>query len=339
MHKKSPQNSGISLIIALGTSLFILAVILSVSLIIRKSLEKTSHMERSTQLFYAAESGMEAALYHHNARNERVHFSQEGLPEQTINLDQLGAVSYWKILGRTTPGDPYYGVFQPGRKIEFPFFMETSIHPGEMQTSSASDMDFELEIYESIADFPNTTAGNAARDQIRRQFGNIDLAGLGELGDSTRSDILIGWQLIRNNNGVVKNWTPKSQNVDITDCGSESAAFICEEDLSIGWSIDSGSLVDGRALPGLTTQSLQSFVATPGRHTISLQPLLKFEDDNGKKFPGIPFRIQNNGSLGYIAKPFFTIESEVTMGNFTHKILVDVPEKTSIGAFDYVIFD
>lgn len=334
MQKKSPKNLGISLLVALGASLFMLSLMSVMILGVKKSLEKNTNVERSQQLFYGIESGMEAALYHHNARGAGVHFVQDNKNAQKINLDRLGIETYWKIFGRVQ--DEYYGILQPGKKSEIRLFQDNALTPDQASDRQASSkLDIKIEFLTDLVSFPV-----AKQKAIKEQFGDIDLSSItGNLGDPTSSEILVGWKIVQeDNSGQIKTWNPKSNANEIDNCISENGAFFCEERLLFGYDIQSSETFNGRVIPGLVTTDLATFSQDGGFYTLSLQPLLDFEDDNANKFPGIPFRVEQL-SLGGITTDTFTIESEANMGNFSHKIAVEIPEKTSIGAFDYVIFD
>ena len=375
--KRQHKNDGISLIVALGGSLLVLSIGLATLISISRSLEQSASLERSTKLFFAAESGIEGAFFHHNARGAGLDMVDGSIefPGGSGDFPQRiphfsGSVeSEWTIESRETP---IVGLLKEGQSVQIPLFWDDATNPKAPPPvgtptglGAAPGHHFALNFYKSSGDM------GAIQSVFEDQYGVVDITGLVsnfDFGKSSAPDgeqILIDWSLTRkNNNEGVQTFSPREE-----DCSLDED-FICEDSFRSSNSavidIGGGAVAtnisalpskdtkvggrNGRVLPGLQQVTLQDFmecddVASTGdtcsEYTLTFRPLLKFEDTvNSMKIPGIPYTLTGNdgGSIS-IPEGFYTVNATVREDDFSQTISLEVPERTSIGAFDYVIFD
>ena len=118
-------------------------------------------------------------------------------------------------------------------------------------------------------------------------------------------------------------------------------------------STDSSTSVKGRITPCLVSIEKAGNDYSLGGCVISLnlflsedvvserqlifRPLLSFTNDDGEKIPGIPYEVTSGNDS--IPKSSYDVVANVRLGNFHQERLLTVPERTSVGAFNYVIFD
>lgn len=159
LHKKVP---GISLMISFLTSMLVLALALVTLASIVRSFERTVGIERGNKVFFAAESGIEAAFFHKNSRQSSVHFDWEAWSDgaagtcgeneesgtcptelKTVEIQQTGtgAKTRWKLLSRFVPEDLdssgstepseriYTGVLKEFQNIEIPLYYDEAENP------------------------------------------------------------------------------------------------------------------------------------------------------------------------------------------------------------------
>ncbi|MCK5460594.1 hypothetical protein KAI58_01270 [Candidatus Gracilibacteria bacterium] len=355
---KSPKNPGISLLIVLGTSLFVLSGAMLTINSVSQSLEQASNIERSTQFFFAAESGIESAFFHHNARGPGTQFENETESSQKINHPETSAQTTWTIKSRT---NPVIGLLHEGTSVQIPLFGDSSTNPTNTNTPTAV-LNFLTEtlsfsFYPSSATLPeNPSVAGDIEDTFINNFGEI--ANISIDFGNINNEVLIDWSFSReNSNKGIQTFSPTENN----DCSNSSPdnidGFICEDQLTTATEtsfpkIISSDPIDGRVLPGGIggdddlkefldcTDSMVSIGDTCKNYTLTFRPLLLFKDSpTDDKIKGIPFVISSSNLAIDLPKDKYTVKSTVSMGNFEQSISLDVPEKTSLGAFDYVIFD
>ncbi len=381
--KFKKKNQGISILIAMGTSMMVLGLAFATLNSISKSQEQATNIQVSTQMFYAAESGIEASFFHHNTRGAGVSFPTDTDTEQTINHNAMGdTINHWSISGRTnssTTGSntfPLLGdILKENQSIQIPFAWDnTSNTPDDIITKdepvSTGFHDLKIHFYKNsdyiLAPYEN------AKNYIIDKYGDVSVPDDFDFGDDSEStaggSVLIDWALSRRNDdgtaglGVgkgIQTFIP-TVNQKCTSAAPSVAGFICEKQLlaagsgqKLTISTETGSNISGKILPGGVSTTLDKFWKCSGGPTeatptgslckdfrLTFRPLLKFSDTDGnRKIKGIPFIIEMKGANYSFPKPFYSVQSNVISNKYSQKISFDVAERTSIGAFDYVIFD
>ena len=96
------KTEGMTLLIAMTICLLVLGLSFQILRSVTKSVDRNSNIERSTQMFYAAESGLEAALLHQNIRGGGLFFEpvDENDPLMTLHHSVINAKSLWAVQGR-----------------------------------------------------------------------------------------------------------------------------------------------------------------------------------------------------------------------------------------------
>jgi len=126
--KIKTKNPGISLLIAFGISLLILGIALAVLLSVGKTVGQVANIERSNQIFFAAESGVEAALLHRSIRGDGVEFADEEQESQQLGHGSVFATTKWNLEGRSKP---VMGVLAEYGRIEVPLYWDNAEEPTE----------------------------------------------------------------------------------------------------------------------------------------------------------------------------------------------------------------
>ncbi|HEY5714489.1 MAG TPA: hypothetical protein VIT68_04010, partial [Candidatus Gracilibacteria bacterium] len=171
MHTKSP---GVSIVIAMGVSLFISSLVLGTMISIGRSFDREVDMGRSLQFYYASESGIESALFHKNARGKGLHLPAQTVSDQALqSLALLGGDinTSWNLEGRASE---LVGLLEDGRPLEISLFRQIDQSIADTPTSTVEDfddtLDFEVNFYERSLDMP-TDLQNA----FTQRFGTVDL--------------------------------------------------------------------------------------------------------------------------------------------------------------------
>lgn len=309
LKKIKVKNTGFSLLMALGISSLVLGISYATVRLVTKSIERNASIERSNQVFYTAESGVEAAFFHHNARGAGTHFVLDGKAKQKIEHSEIGAEVYWKIDGRD---NPLSGVVGENQVIQIPLFWDNSPDPSSVPNKDGKLValeDFELTFLQG--DIPNGF-----------NFGHPD------------NQVLIDWSVLRKStiDDKIQTFVPSD-----TSCVD---GFICDDDL-FTTGINSGNATAGKIYPGLINTNLNTFFEDGNSDSFQLkfQPILPFQDSSTlKKIANIPFSLEADDSTE-MPKSAYTVTAEVSVGDYSRTIETVVPEKTSVGAFGYVIFD
>ncbi|MCF7905874.1 hypothetical protein K9L63_01645 [Candidatus Gracilibacteria bacterium] len=343
------KNSGITLLISLGISFLSLSIAMAVLSSIRQATEQNTSIERSNQVFYAAESGLEAAFFHHNARGRGVHFvedpeSQEVDASQKISLPSNSAEVEWKILGRTSP---IVGMLKEGQSIEIPFFWDNSANPTDSPPrNEGGNFDpshlnagkfvgsFALQLYNQVED-----GGGDMEQAVFDAYGPFEFP-IGFDFGSTDTEVFLGWSLERiSADSDPETFVPRAEG----DPCSIDSELLCEDEFPL--TLSSNDPLDGNILPGNEEAVLDSFWGDGEKYVLTFRPFLPFSStegtpdnpDDDTHIAGIPFSIDTDET--FIPKNFYTVTSAVNIGEYQKTISVEVPETISVGAFDYVIFE
>ncbi|MCF7812160.1 pilus assembly PilX N-terminal domain-containing protein [Candidatus Gracilibacteria bacterium] len=338
------KNQGASLFITLGISFTILTIALSIMVSISRSLRESVSIERYNQVFFAAESGLEAAFYHHNARGQGVHFMADPVPEsQKIPHDAANANVSWFIDGRTegAADNPLVGLLQENQRAQFRFFADNSANPSEVpNTASFFPLDFNLTFYNRIAD---DEPPGSTEEKIYQRYGEFDFFAF-DFGAESDEEVLIDWNFSGKRTVAGDDYQPvgKRESLVASDLDNEDrcdGSFLCiENTFTFG---DFTTTTEGKLLPyggdSESRQTVQEFVDEHEQVSFSFRPLQSFEASGGEKIRGIPFSLETGAQS--IPKDTYTAIAEVSLGDFYKTISVNIAEKGSLGAFDYVIFD
>ena len=369
---------GISILVAMGTSLVVLSLAFATLTSIGQSVDQASNIQRSTQLFFASESGVEAAFFHKNARGAGINFPDP--TNQEIQHQSINATTQWTIEGRTPHEDGpinqnaiIVDILKEGQTFKIPFTWDPSSDPTQVSADATPNNTglggtdiLRFTFYQTPDDIPNSTAktefeerygfDSDAFDPLQNQF---------DFGDPGDEEILIDWSITRKNSGQgVQTFIPRN-NEDCAGFGTGlNAGYVCEDDIhqlpSGSIEVSTGAGVEGMVLPGSLSSRLDLFWNCPqgdfgfedivqggetcSDYQLTIRPLLKFNNTvDGAKVPGIPFQITLDSGIGnparFFPRNYYTVVSDVTLEDFSQRIEIEIPERTSIGAFDYVIFD
>jgi len=303
------------MLIAIGTSFLILGLAMMTLRMASRSLGRSVAIERSNQFYFAAESGVEAALFHKNSRGSGIKFSSTTEDSQKIAHPAVSATTRWTIDGRKT--GVVSGSLKQGEVVEIPFQWDNSTKPTNSPNQSGTASKFLLK-------FSN---GGWPDDFDFKQSGN---------------SVLVSWSVSKG----TQTFNPSS--VNPTNPCAYGTELICRDDLDSGSAktIDSESVaILGTVSPCVggvcASTTLHDFVLGASDLKLTFQSMLDFEDSGGNKIDGIPFEISTGtiASPGDVVMPATTISSTVRIGEFQRKISVNSKERTGIGAFDYVVFD
>ncbi len=355
------KNAGITIIVAMATSLLVLGLAFATINSVAQSLEQAGNTQRSTQLFFAAESGIEAAFFHHNSRGQGT--TLQTVANQTLEHDSVNVETAWEIIGRanetSSGGSQFYAdILRENQTIQIPLAWDTSTTPtGAPNQSGAlgTTEDVTIKFYAQLQD-PSGTSNDTPddaniRDSLLGRYNPFVIdngSGGFDFGDAGSDEVLIDWSLSRKSNQGIETFIPTG-NEDCTNGSTVVDGFICENQLLLvansSLDITTSDTIVGKILPGLTDTNLTTFwncneagVSSCEDFRLTFRPLLKFTDTNTSKIIGIPFSVEtNNGSQ--FPLPDYTVVTDVTQESFSQGVELQIPERTSIGAFDYVIFD
>ncbi len=310
------KNAGTSLILALGLSSLILGISYATARLVTKSVERNQSIERSNQVFYAAESGLEAAFFHHNSRGTGTHFMTDNQATQKIVHSKVNANIYWKIDGRA---NPVKNIIKESQFISIPLFWDTSTNP---------------------SDIPNKNGKLGIGEDFTLSFQNTDIPSGFDFYDLS-NEILIKWNFFgKLPDGTSEKFTPNDTVCD--DPTDMTLGYICDNDVFAASSQISSSDTNilGTTLPNnFFDETINYFFNNSPLEYLQLnfQPVLKFEDStSGKKITGIPFTLETNGT-SELPKPSYSVTSSVSIGNYSKTLATTVLEKTSSNVFNYVI--
>ncbi len=346
------RHSGVSIVIALGTSLFVLGV---ASLILKshmQSFEQTTNIERANQVFYATESGLEAAFFHHNARGQGVHFcpalsgNHPDLCDMTavsdaqkIILSDIGAQVNWTINGRR---NPVTGLLHENQNREVPLSWDDSADPTEMQ-----NQDGKLSLGFTLT-FDNSHFLNGS-------LHNFDF---GDASTDGNNQVLIDWGISRKSSDtgnpietfVPSDGAPDTNPVVCARNFTGKLKFLCENSFrnDSPFSISSASTLTGRKMvtTGSTDDTFSHFFPNDGTdYKLFFHPLLRFEQSQnsgsllaGTRIPGISYTLQASNNIA-LPRTDYIVTSQVQMTDFQKTLTLLVPESTTEGSFNYVILE
>lgn len=355
------KNQGITIIIAMGTSLIVLALAFATLNSVAQSIEQANNIQRSTQLFFAAESGLEAAFFHHNARGQGTTLNTT--LTQTLAHDETRASVEWNLVGRSTGVDTssdafYADILKENQTVQIPLEWDTSSDPTSAANTSgalAGTEDVTISFFKGIVNTGGPTAETPSDDNVRAalsaEFDDFEIDPTAFNFGNVTTEVLIDWSISRKNSSTgVETFIPVA-NDDCSNSTNTVDGFICESQFGAlttdSLDIDTtNTLLLGKILPGLADTNLSDFWScndagggTCSDFRITFRPLLGFADSiDSSKIIGIPFAVTASEGTSF-PLPDYTVMTDVTQEDFSQAINLEIPERTSIGAFDYVIFD
>gem|GEM_PF-1041172 len=324
-------------------------------------------------MFFASESGAEAAFFHHNSRGAGLNFLDGTDASQTLTHSSVNAETNWTIEGRSNQSDgasPVLGnatvmdILKEGQTLKIPLQWDPSANPSVAPPTTTTDYGrtdnsfsefISFQFYPDPSDFPNSTAKDAFEAKYNFDSNAYPIPSGFDFGESGNNAVLIDWSVTRKNSSQgVQTFIP----ITNQDCSTpNSPGYICENSINNGsetLQIRTNDTISGKVLPGSIDVDLSEFWACVRDdlttfsgdvctdYQVTIRPLLKFTDTiSGDKIPGIPYRLtlNNTGAPKTFPQSSYNVVSDVVQENFSQRIEIEVPEKTSIGAFDYVIFD
>ncbi|MCF7846568.1 MAG: hypothetical protein K9M51_00615 [Candidatus Gracilibacteria bacterium] len=322
-----PKNAGISLIIALVTSFFLLGVTLEVLRLAGVSLERAQFLTRGNQVFYAAESGLEAAFFHHNARGQGVDFGSlddAGNAQMISVLDDTISVE-WTVDGRSASSDPSTGVLHEYETVQIPLFWDGAADP----TEEINLIDIENNHLEVMFDTPSTDIllpGGVDRVMVTWELKKIEK----DAGENIKE---------------ITTFVPTSTAVEDPCEGSFPVghSFFCASDLNAGnKSFQSTDALPGKVLPGeVETDLLDFYDAISGyEYVLTLRSVGGLDAASGvDKIQSLHFSVDTVTAQGDLPLPEYQAKARVSTGDFQKTIAVTIPERAVMGVFDSVIFD
>lgn len=357
------KQAGISILISLAVSFILFGIAVTILYLVTKSQEQNVNLEKTNQSFFALESGLEAGLYHHNARGQGSHFFDSGAGtsdaakdapnSQTITLDN-GQTIKWVVRGRTEnlpDSDVVHGIIKEGQIIEIPFYWtdesNIALEPNAVQ-ENITDLNFSL----SFSQFEFNDDGTPSSTKIIPDgfdFGSV------------ANNVLLYWVVSKlDSSGNLTTFIPRSSFGTTVLCDPNvgvNTAFYCEQNL--GQSITSVTHVPGYIVPGRTDTypadypvislrnepvTLSNFYSdddtNSARFKISLEPILPFTASNGTtKIPGIPWALKINNVPSGFPKPTYEIEVLTESQNINKSITRTYNEKTALEGLDSLIIE
>lgn len=351
------------MVFALGASFVVLLLTMMVVFSVRNALEQSLGIERSVQVLFAAESGLEAAFFHHNIRGQGTHFSDGTQSSQRIVHDSIDATVTWTLEGRTyndaeTSGFSLAGALAQGQSIQVPLQWDGSTNPSADPTTSITEIadtdNFGVYFFEDV-----DTGSEPEKTEFQTVYGDTYPAipdGY-DFGTATE-EVLIDFSVSRNHNtDGFQTWIPRVADATQVCATAPNSIFICKNDFNTndiarsGFVSSNSTANSGRIIPceGSTaacSKSLNEFVNTERNdasdYSITFRPLLSFTSITDVKIPGIPYLVKiipSGGNPPAIPRPDYTVTTSVSLTDYQQEIAVTLPERTAIGAFDYVILD
>jgi hypothetical protein len=315
------KRAGVSLLLAMIGSTMAISIVVAILVIVTRSVEQSQELERSTQVFFAIESGLEAGFFHHNARGQGTSFlalDDINFPEeQKIIHTATNIETDWTIDGRSETAT-LEGLIEENKPLQIRWFWDnadTVVEPISL-FSVVPNFEFTLD--------PDTTILNF-------DFGSMD------------TETLISWMLTRKDDNGVASLVPSAS--DPTNLCGGISSFICENQLwEVSLRSDEGT-IQNTFLPrtDTKTKTIINFLSdgTPNaKFQLVLTPTLEFRNSGTTaKIVGIPFKLVEKNNI-ILPRPDYSVRTSVSTGKFLKNInLENIPEQTSVQAFSYVIFD
>lgn len=322
LHKN--KKRGISLLLAMVGSTIAMSIVITILVMVTRSVEQSQGLERSTQSFFALESGLEAGFFHHNARGQGVQFlklTDEAFPEsQAIVHENVNITTSWTIDGRSEDAT-LDGLVYENTPLQLKWFWDNA---------ASAEIEPNIETHK-----PNFTLNFDPENELS------DFDFMQSLSEEPFNTVLLSWMFTRSGGSDgLGSLVPKASDEE-SPCETPTS-FICRNNLNSS-PLFSADTSTGSLLPrttSATTDTISNFLSAGTKFQLVLTPALEFRDSaTGNKIPGIPFRLIENGGIT-LPRPEYSVYTSLSSGNFAKEIdILNIPEQTSIQAFNYVIFD
>ena len=309
-----------SLLLSMVGSMIAVSIVIGILTVVTRSVEKSQGLERSTQTFFAIESGLEAGFFHHNARGQGVQFTALNNPlfpeEQSIRHEAVNITTDWSIDGRSD-SSILNGLIYENTPLQLRWYWDNAATVADVQDEQTYVPNFSLQ-FDPDDEIPTNF-----------DFGVVE------------NNVLISWMLTRRGGSVgMGSLVPKSDDPEFP-CQTNTS-FICRDQLYSA-TLSSGDLAEGSLLPRTatnTTDTINNFLLDGTKFQLVLTPALEFRDSaTDDKIPGIPFKLTENGGIA-LPRPDYSVYTSATTGRFSKEVdILNIPEQTSVQAFSYVIFD
>lgn len=313
------KKAGLSLLLAMVGSTIAVSIAIGILAIVTRSVEKSQGLERSTQTFFAIESGLEAGFFHHNARGQGVQFTALNGPsfpkEQSINHEAVNITTNWSIDGRSDSAT-LNGLIHENKPLQLRWYWDNA-------ETVADEQDEQEHI-------PNFTLQFDPDDKIPANF---------DFG-AVENNVLISWMFTRRSGSMgLGSLVPKADDPEFPCVPNTS--FICRDQLYSA-TLSSGDTRTGSLLPRTataTTDTINNFLTDGTKFQLVLTPAREFRDSAKGEIPGIPFKLTENSGIS-LPRPDYSVYTTATTGSFSKEVdVLNIPEQTSVQAFSYVIFD
>lgn len=353
-----PKQKGTTLVVSLIISFLVLGLAMTVLESVDRTLEQAQNLQRGDQVFYGAESGLEAAFFHHNVRGHGVDFgelTQTPFPTSlSIAHNATNIDVNWTIDGRAESGGglaaTVSGLIHRDEYIQLPLYWDGAADPSEGVVGDGLDLDAEGFLLQlQRPEFPTTYLTSLTTNS---------------------TDPLVGWGIIREHN--VEGLQTLIPVVEGDDPCGRNATFICDGDGASGqisrsewWSfgtrlnpgaitIQDSTPILGQVIPPpsdilFQSQTWPEFLApnpevASNSYVLTLQGLgtFKREADTGgieMAIEGVPFLVRAGNMSGELPRPAYVVRAQVQQGDFEKTIETTISEQSASGVFNYVIFD
>lgn len=364
------KQEGISLFVAMITSILILGLALVVMRSIEQSINQSVDVETSTQIRYATESGVEAGFFHRNARGPGVSFTTD----QAVFHPTVLLTSNWTLGSRATT---VKDILSENETISIPFQWDNVGSPDAVSSLTSID----LSVHDIAIDFyrhglmPLSGGGEVTVQGVPTDF---------SFGQAVSPEdfVLLDWSVTRSGTNGVQTFFPTSTSG--RPCEGETTN-ICRNEFVAGdvvfstpvnspdvltntpkKTIDSdtwGQIVpeidstecltnslDYTTVLGDRYPKLRCFVSEANaEYVLNIRPLLPFSyyDTNTSEFVQMSNDSVNGNAILYgvnvNGQSFPTgqhdLTSTITTGQFTYTSSYELSDNEALGAFDYVVVD
>jgi hypothetical protein len=364
------RKKGISLLIAVIISFFVLSMTMTILISVNKSLQNAVGLERFNQATFAAESGMEAAFFHHNARGQGVHFGEISTVGQDQTISFPDGDIKWSLLGRTD--DQVYpkiltGILKENQTVTLPLSFDNtsnvSTDPNSNLSQNYADSaeDFKLLFSRRLFETNGSRSILSADTYVEQHF-DFSLS---------KNEPIINWSISRfNDDGDLQTFIPTTiLKLGKLPCAqdafrntffqSNDTGYICRDHFSnltatAFVSINTTSAIPGKILPGNHLVTLKKFIDgtddysgngtnSKQKFTLNFRPLVPFENSVGEKIKGIPWALIMDKLPGAInGTPKYYYEAEVLSvdrQDYRRYVRTKVMEETAVGVLDVLTLD
>ncbi len=303
------KSEGLSLLIVLVLCFAAMGAAVAVFDGLARSLEQSYAVQRGLQMFYAAESGVEAGIFHHNARGPGVNLSAN----TTITHPSVGSQTTWGVTGRAVFAGPV--LIPENATVEIPLSYDAAA-----DTEAA----------------PSTAGINAYTLEL-----SSDAASGFDFGTST-NDVAVDWSLSRETaSGVVQTLRPEADDPSAVCASSGTNRFACKDNLAGGSFVLDNSIT----MVGIPYQSVggppdtfHNIASPPNKPKIRFTQLLGNTDTTGVVIAGVNYMITNTAGEAFPTDTY-TVESSVADGRYGRTLSATIREGVAPSLLDVLIIE